>query len=267
MTILLLALLISVAEPQNPRPDPVVEARALYNAGEFERAIRRAEDAVLRPGGSSVGWLVIARSRLELFRNLGEDEHLVEAREALKRIDESTLPERDRFEYLVGLGEALYLDDPPRFGAAAEYFELALAPGGPLDGSERERVFEWWAGSLDRQAQFGAPSERRAVYQRILRGAEAERARHPESAGAWYWLAFAARGAEDLERAWAYAVAGWIRAPQLGASGIVLRADLDRLVTQVILADRARQLTPEGDARDALAVLQAQWDDVKRKWG
>jgi tetratricopeptide (TPR) repeat protein len=264
--ILLVALVISAAGGQNPRPDPVVEARTLYNSGQFEQAIRKAEEAVSGPGAPSAAWLVIARSRLEIFRARGDLALLDAAREALTQVDESALPVRDRFEYLVGVGEALYLDDPPRFGTAAEFFELALVPGSPLDGVDRERAFEWWAASLDRHAQFGAPSERRAVYERILRGALAERESQPGSTVAWYWLALAARGAEDVERAWSFAVAGWIRAPQLGARGAALRADLERLVTQVILPDRARQLTPGGDPRDALVVLQTQWDDVKRKW-
>ena len=35
----------------------------------------------------------------------------------------------------------------------------------------------------------------------------------PGSAPANYWLAAAARGAGDLDRAWHAAIAGWIRAP------------------------------------------------------
>jgi tetratricopeptide (TPR) repeat protein len=264
--LLVFYLLISAGQVPDPRPNPLAEARAAYNAGQFQQAVDAAERALLAGREPDAARLVIARARLELFRAHGEPASFDAARDALRRISESALSAQDRVEYLVGLGEALYLDDPPRFGAAAEFFELALAPGRPLQGTERERVFEWWAIALDRQAQFSAPPERRAIYQRLLRGAEGEHASHPESAVAWYWLALASRGADDVERAWSYAVAAWIRAPQFGDRGATLREDLDRLVTQVILPDRARRLSPDGDPRDALAILEGQWQELKKKW-
>ena len=91
--------------------------------------------------------------------------------------------------------------------------------------------------------------------------------RNDRSAPATYWLAAAARGAEDLERAWGAAIAGWMRARYMGAAGVSLRADLDKLVTDALLPERARQMAPDGDARSALASLTAQWDDIKKKFG
>jgi hypothetical protein len=101
---------------------------------------------------------------------------------------------------------------------------------------------------------------------RILRRAETELARDPQSSVAVYWIAAASRGADDLERAWGAAVAGWVRAGSLGPRGVTLRDDLDRLVVNVILPERAQQLAPGGDAQSALTILKAQWEELKKKW-
>jgi hypothetical protein len=145
-------------------------------------------------------------------------------------------------------------------------FELALARDGVLDAPARDLIFEWWAGALDRQAQYGMASERKPLYQRILVKSEAELAKNDLSVSATYWLAAAARGVEDYERAWGAAIAGWVRARYMGPAGATLRNDLERFVTLVLMPERARQIAPEGDARPALASLQAQWDDVKKKY-
>jgi hypothetical protein len=99
----------------------------------------------------------------------------------------------------------------------------------------------------------------------VLAGAVRYRALDDTSAVSWYWIAVAARGVQDLERAWASAVAAWIRSADLGARGPSLRQDLDRFVTDVILPERATRLAP-GDPRSALPLLQAQWDEIKKKW-
>ncbi len=114
--------------------------------------------------------------------------------------------------------------------------------------ADRDRVFEWWAGALDREAQFGPEAERGVIYRRILDRAEAELARNDRSPSASYWLAAAARGVGDLERAWGASIAGWVRARGLGPRGDALRADLDRFVTQVLLA-RARAPVVSGRRR------------------
>lgn len=264
--LLVCAFLLSVAQVRVQSPDLLVEARAAYNAGRFEVAIQKAEEARRQPAFESEASLVIARAQLGIYRGSREQAALDAARTALARIAAADLTSRDTFEFHVGLGQALYYGDPPHFGASADFFQLALRSDGARDAAERQQIFEWWAGAIDRQAQFSPPLERRAVYQRLLEGAERERERHPDSAAAWYWLALAARGADELERAWGHAMAGWLRAPQLGESGVVLRADLDRLVTQVILPERARRLAPEGDAHEALAVLKEHWAQFKAQW-
>jgi hypothetical protein len=279
LTFLLIAILFSAvpapsaggqggnpAPPPAVRPDPLAEARELYNAKQFDRAAEKAEEARKLPDLANAAALVYARARLEQFRVTADAAALASAREAIRTVEMAPLSPRDQVELLVGLGEALYFDDPPRFSAAAEFFELALARDAGVPERERATIFEWWAGALDRQATFGPQSERKAVYTRLLRGAEAERARDDRSGVAWYWLALAARGTDDLERAWGHAISGWIHAAQLGDQGTQLRADLDKLVTDVILPERARLLTTAGDPRDALVLLRQQWEELKKKW-
>jgi hypothetical protein len=260
------ALLLIVALPASQAAvDPLTPARLRYNAREYEEAIRLAEDARRDPALANAAAVVIARARLERYRQTSEADDLSAAREALLAVDASRLTPRDHVEYLVGQGEALYLGDPPRFSAAAEFFETALARAGSADPAEREMIFEWWAGALDRQAQVGLETERKFIYARLLSGAEEERRRFETSAAAWYWLAVAARGIDDLERAWGAAQAGWIRGAQLGARGVALRADLDRLVMQAIIPDRAARLPPR-ERKQAQSTMTAEWETFKSIW-
>jgi hypothetical protein len=48
--------------------------------------------------------------------------------------------------------------------------------------------------------------------------------------------------------------------------GARLRVDLDRLVTDVLLPERARQLAPNIDPRPALSFLTGQWEEFKKTW-
>ncbi len=169
----------------------------------------------------------------------------------------AALAPRDRVEFLIALGQSLYFDEAysldDRFSAAAEQFEVALATRRParLEPS-RDRLFEWWAGALDRQAQQGRECGAGARSTSAFSGAPKPNWRAMTSAAsAAYWLAAAARGVDDLPRAMGAAVAGWVRAAALGARGDALRADLDRLMRQVILPERARELTPRRRRGDA----------------
>jgi hypothetical protein len=74
----------------------------------------------------------------------------------------------------------------------------------------------------------------------------------------------AARGAGDLERAWDAAIAGWVRASLNPESASTLRTDIDRFVTQALVADRARQRPRE--AGDPAAALRAEWELIKSQW-
>jgi hypothetical protein len=260
-----LLLAVLVALPQAPAADPLTRARQAYNERRFEDAISAAADAAKNPGLTDAAALVTARALLERYRDAPSpnEADLVEARRLLKSIDPSKLTARDHVEFLVGFGEALYLDRS--LGAAEQFFSLALARVGVTDPETRDQVFEWWATTLDRQAQFGQ-GERRPLYTRLLARAEEELSRRENSAVAAYWLAAAAVGVDDLDRAWGAAQAGWIRGSHLGARGAQLRTDLDRLVRQVILPERARRLSLDADPRAALDRYLKEWADLKDRW-
>ena len=92
------------------------------------------------------------------------------ARRARERGQHRQLSARDRVEFVVGLGELLYLDEclDGCYTAAAELFELALARDGVLEPPARDLMFEWWAArSIDRRST-ALPSERKPLYARIL---------------------------------------------------------------------------------------------------
>ena len=86
----------------------------------------------------------------------------------------------------------------------------------------------------------------------------------PGSVIANYWLVVAARGAGDLDRAWDAALAGWVRAA-LGSDTAGLRADLDRVVIDALIPERARMRPPREQA-DAVASMRAEWERVKTEW-
>jgi hypothetical protein len=255
---------------QAASPDLLVSARQLYNLQRYNDAITVATQARQNPALAEAAAVVLARAYFERFRQTQTPSDLVDARAVLRTVTASRLSPRDRVEYLIALGQSIYLDEgdrlDDRFSAAAEQFEAALARADLLDESSRDRLFEWWAGALDRQAQQGAEHARRAFYERILERAEQEVGRDDGAASATYWLAAAARGVGDLSRAIGAASAGWIRAGSLGARGESLREDLDRLMKQAILPDRAREITTEGDPRQTLTQLEGQWDEHKKRW-
>ena len=264
--------LMAQGRTSTPTPTALTQARQAYNAQRYDEAIQLATQARATPALAAAASVVLARAHLERYRQTFQPPDLVAAREALRTVrSASGLEPRDEVELLVGIGISLYLDEESglgdRFSAAAEAFESALGRATLLDARSRDLLFDWWAGSLDRQAQQGPDSGRRAIYQRLLTGAEKELAADHAAASASYWLAAAARGADDLVRARGAATTGWIRAGAMGPRGVALRVDLDRLMTQVVLPERARELAPGADPRPVLAQLESQWRDLKQKWG
>src|SRR3954471_24880615 len=141
------ALVLALAGPLRAADDPLARARALYNAGQFEQAINAAEQARLTPARADAADLVAARAYLERFRASNAADDLVNARERLRRIDPQRFPARERAEYIVGLGEALFFDGA--FGAAAHVLEPIVHNHDALSGDARERVLDWWASALD----------------------------------------------------------------------------------------------------------------------
>jgi hypothetical protein len=255
-----------MAQVAPPPRDALVRAHQLYNAHQYTEAIAAATEVASQPDLADAASVVIARAHLEHFRLTSDAGDRDAAHEALARVHEDKLTPRDRIEFLVGLGESLYLDDPPRYTAASQFFDWALARAGDLAPDDREPIFEWWANALDCQAQlFLTDAERKPLYDRILARADDELAHNDRAVVASYWLVAAARGSGDIDRAWGAAEAGWIRAAYLGARGQKLRTDLDRFMTQVLVPERARALAPD-DPSKVIGSLMDQWNELKKRW-
>jgi hypothetical protein len=245
------------------RPDQLAAARRLYNQGEYDQALTAAHEAEADPASASSARLVIARIRLERYRRTADGADLADARLALRRIDPRALAPREHTELQVGLAEILYLDDD--FGAAAEMLEPVLSSTVGLGPDAHERALDWWATSLDRQAQTLAPAERPPTYRRIGTVMEGELRHDANSSVANYWIAAAARGAGDLDRAMAAASAAWVRASLMGDRGTPLRTDIDRLVTLAVIPERAQHMTTR-DKRQAVAAMTTDWEAFKAAW-
>jgi hypothetical protein len=140
-----------------------------------------------------------------------------------------------------------------------------IASSSSLGPRAHERVLDWWATALDRQAQLRPREERTAIYDRIVERMTRELPVDPGSGVAAYWLAAAARGRGDIERAWQAALAGWMRAPQTADRGAALRADLDRLVIQAIIPERIARLGLK-ETTQALAGMLGEWEAFKVTW-
>jgi hypothetical protein len=254
VTMLGLAAAVAVAAAD----DPLARARQLYNQRQFDAAIEAAEQARQQPGTADAADLIGARAYLERFRSSAAADDLTSARERLRRLNPERFPSRERTEYIVGLGEALYFDNA--FGAAATVFDTILRSGDLLAGPAREHVLDWWATALDRDTRPRPEIDRQGVYQKMRARLEDEIASHPGSGAAAYWLAAAARAQGDLQAAWDAAMAGWVRAPLSPDRGAQLRGDLDRLVTSAIVPERAKVLAQPPDN------LRNDWERFKERW-
>jgi hypothetical protein len=126
-------------------------------------------------------------------------------------------------------------------------------------------VLDWWATALDRQAQSRKPEDRPPIYAEILERMRIELEHDQGSSPAHYWTAAAARGSGDLERAWQAAAVGWVLAPLAQDRGMALRADLDRLVIQAIIPERAAKLSIR-DTKQAQAGMMNEWESFKANW-
>jgi hypothetical protein len=244
-------------------PDPLTLARRLYNQGQLEQALVAARQAAANPATVSSARLVIGRIHLERYRRNPSASDLDDARRELKSVDARVLDPREVIEYQIGLAALLYYEE--RYGPAAELLAPIVEASSTLAPDAHTRALDWWATALDRQAQAQPPSERGLVYFRIAERMEGELRRDSASAPANYWLAAAARSAGDLERAWSAASAGWIRATLAPDRGVALRADLDRLMMQAIIPDRAARL-PQRERKQAQTTMTAEWEAFKQIW-
>jgi hypothetical protein len=260
----LVTVLLVVLSGAVQAADPLAEARRLYNLGQYEMAERLAREAAAIPARSDAARVVLGRIQLERFRQSADPRDLSTARESLKMVETAALDAAERVELTIGFAEALYLDG--RFGAAAQLFESVRQRSALLGRPAHERVLDWWATAVDRQAQTYPVEERSALYRRILDRMDEEVAENPGSTAAGYWLAAAARASGDLDRAWHAGLAGWLRAALADDHGVALRADLDRLVTQAIIPERAARLAGRGDPAEPRAAMRDEWDAFKKSW-
>ena len=260
----LVLMLLVTPETAGAAEHPLLaQARAFHNAADYEAAINAATVASADPASADAAKLVVARSYLERYRLRLDPGDLVAARQALSAIRSEALSPRDHLDLLVGLGQALYFGGT--FGAAAELFDTALSRSSLLGARDRLLLLDWWATAVDREAQALAADRRMPLLEQVIDRMGAELQEDPGNAAANYWLAAAARGAGDVERAWHAAVAGWIRAMLGPESAAALRSDLDRLVVQALIPERART-RPAREQREAAAALRAEWEALKEQW-
>jgi len=260
--VLAVAALLAAQVADAAEPASLTRARTLYNAADYDGAIAAAALARTQTPAADAAALVEARARLERYRRNADSEDLMAARDALNTIRASMLMGRDQVDFLVGLGQSLYLTD--FFGAAADLFDTALERSAPLPDRDRMLLLDWWATAVDREAQVAPPERRSRLAAQITDRMVDELRRDPGSAPANYWLAVAARAAGDLDAAWDAAVAAWVRAT-LGPATEQLRADIDRLVMQAVIPERARAHRAR-DQVDSTDVMRAQWESVKQQW-
>jgi hypothetical protein len=256
-----LVLMVSLSA-RAAEPVPLARARALYNAGDYDAAIAAAVEARKIPAAAEPALLVLARAHLERYRQRADPADLTAAREELQGVRLQALAPRDRVDLIVGYGQSLFLSEA--FGAAAELFDTALAQGTPIPPRARALILDWWASALDREAQARPIDRRTPIFEKIETRMQEELYRDPASAPAAYWLVVAARGAGDLERAWDAAIAGWVRASLNPESASILRADIDRFVTQALIAERARNRPRESG--DPAVALRGEWELIKSQW-
>jgi hypothetical protein len=255
----LLVLLASSSAYAADKPDPLSEARQLYNQRRFDAAVTAAERARITPAVADRADLIAARAYLELFREGAGPDDLTNARERLRRVDPQRFDPLEQTEFIVGLGEALYFEGA--YGSAADLFETVVDNGTALPAESRDRVLDWWAIAIDRDAWLRSEPARESAYQRIRSRMRDELTSRPGSSTAVYWMAAAARSQGDLQSAWDAVEAGWVRASLSVDRGMALRADLDRLMLVAIIPERARILGQPDEN------LKLDWDKFKERWG
>jgi len=256
--VLALVCLAAAAAPSRAADDPLARARQLYNQQQYDAAVTAAEEARQTPARADAADLVAARAYLERFRGSAASDDLTNARDRLRRLDPLRFGARERTEYVVGLGETLFFDGA--YGAAATVFDSVLQSRDLLGGDPRERVLDWWASALDRDARPRPEIDRQGVYQRIRVRMDDELATRPGSGTAAYWLSAAARSQGDAQAAWDAALAAWVRAPLMLDHGVRLRTDIDELVLRAIVPDRAKATAQPPDS------LRQQWEQFKARW-
>ena len=264
VSMLLLAVVFAQSAGAQAAESPALaRARTLYNSGDYEGAIDAASVSRREAQWADASALVIARARLERYRQTMNASELADAREALQAVKAASLTPRDQVDLVIGLGQALYLGEV--YGPSAELFGTALDKGSVLGGRDRVMLLDWWATALDRDAQTRPYDRRATVYRRISERMDLELREDPANGVASYWQVVAARGTGDLDRAWSAAIAAWVRSTLNPTTQVQLRGDLDRVMEQALIPERARS-NPARDGVDAVEMLRAEWSLVKENW-
>ena len=94
---------------------------------------------------------------------------------------------------------------------------------------------------------------------------ESEIGRDPASPVANYWLAVAARGLGDLDRAWELAIAAWVRLRLSPGSAGDVRQALDEFVTQVLVPERVR-LRGSREPQETARAMREERELLKQQW-
>ena len=220
--------------------DPLARARLLYNQRQFEAAVQAAEQARLTPARADAADLIAARAYLERFRESAASDDLTNARDRLRRLDPQRVrPARARRVHRRPRRNAVLRRGVRRRGRRCS--TRCCDSRDALAGEARERVLDWWASALDRDAKPRPEIERQGVYQRI---------RDADATTSWRRIPAAApRPTGSRRRRGRRAICrrrGTRRRPAGCArrcasdSGVALRADLDRLVLRAIVPERAK---------------------------
>jgi hypothetical protein len=256
-------LVLSVGPSYAAEPAALIKARGLYNNGDYSGAVEAAAEARRQPDWADTAAVVQGRAFLERYRKSADAADLISGRDALQAARADKLAPRDGVDLLVGMGQYFYLAET--FGTAAEIFETALAQSFLLTPRERLLLLDWWANALDRSAQTRPADSRVAVFDRLMARMDDEIRRDPSSPVANYWLAVAARGSGDIDRAWELAGAAWVRASLAPETAGQVRQDLDRFVTQVLVPDRVRARGSR-EPQEASRAMREEWEQLKQQW-
>ena len=207
--------------------------------------------------------VVLGRALLELFRETASPEHFAQAREALRTVNAEQLDVSERVELMLGLGQGLFLED--RFAAAADVIEPMISLSATLGPVAHDRALDWWASALDRHAQTRPVAERAAIYARIT--ADGDGAASRNRIRARQLLAGRGRQKQRGRRRRVERRHGQLgRAPFSARDrGVALRGDLDRLVIQGIIPDRAARIGGK-EPNMVVAGLVGEWEAFKASW-
>jgi hypothetical protein len=243
-------------------------ARTLYNAGQYDEAIAAATPLRNRPELAPSASLIIARSRLELFRRAGDSNELATARKELISLNRDGLSAQEAIEWQIGLGAALFLED--QIGPAAEMFRAVIPSARDrLTQPEFEKLLEWWGTTMSRLAESLTGDARKQAYEKFRSDVRLEVERNPLSMSGMYWMVVSSRGAGDYDGAWNAAVAAWIRAGGQ-PDGRQLRAEIEVFVAQTLIPERAQART--GQRLDSKATmteigaLNEEWRELTVRW-